>query len=90
MMYAIYFQGPDFWREIYYSDLEEAKTEYEKLKKGYADPVHGDPSEKHLHLVKIQNGTQLGTTTWGDIYCDNGVIMEETDFEDLMEHNTGK
>jgi hypothetical protein len=86
MMYVIYFQGPDYWREKYYSDLEEAKTEYEKAKEEYSSTVHGASCEKQLYLAKILNGTEIGTGTWGDIYCENGVIIEETDFEDLMEY----
>lgn len=81
-MYVIYFQGPDYWREKYYSDLDQAKAEYAKMKEDYSSTVHGESFEKHLHLVKVMDGTEIGTGSWGDVYCENGVIIEETDFED--------
>jgi len=80
VIYLVYFQGPDYFRENYFVSFDKAKDFYELQKEEYSDEMHGDPFEKTLALIGINDGDEIGSGTWGDLFGNN--IIEEFHFEE--------
>lgn len=80
IIYLVYFQGPDYFRENYFVDFQKAKEYYESQIEEYSDEQFGDACEKTLALIGIKDGSEVGSGTWGELFADN--IIEQFEFED--------
>ena len=80
VIYLVYFQGADYFQERYFIDFTKAKSYYEEQIKEYSDDEHGDPYEKTLALIGINDGDSIGSGTYGELYANN--IIEQFEFEE--------
>jgi len=80
VIYLVYFQGADYFSENYFVDFKKAKEYYESQTQECSDDVYGEACEKTLALIGINDGDQIGSGTWGELYANN--IIEQFEFED--------
>lgn len=80
IIYLVYFNGPDYFKENYFVDFKKAKEYYESQAQELSDDQYGDAYEKTLALIGINDGDEVGSGSWGDLYANN--IIEQFEFEE--------
>ena len=80
IIYLVYFQGADFFTENYFVDFKKAKEYYDLKTQEYSDETYGEGCEKTLALIGVNDGDQIGSGTWGELYGSN--IIEQFEFQD--------
>jgi hypothetical protein len=76
--YVVYFQGPDYFDNRFFTDYNKAKSYYDEQIKEYSGE-YGGYHEKTLALIGINDGDSIGSGTYGELYADN--IIEQIEFE---------
>jgi hypothetical protein len=79
-IYLVYFQGPDYFDHRFFIDFTKAKNYYEEQIKEYSGDMHGEPYEKTLALIGINDGDPLSSGTYGELCANN--IIEQFEFEE--------
>ena len=78
-IYLVYFQGPDYFEQKYFIDFSSAKNYYEEQIKEYSGDLHGDPYEKTLSLIGINDKDSIDSDVYGELCANN--IIEQFEFE---------
>ena len=78
--YVVYFQGPDYFDHRFFIDFSKAKSYYDEQAKEYSDEEHGEPYEKTLALIGLNDGESIGSGTYGELYANN--IIEQFEFDE--------
>ena len=79
-IYLVYFQGPDYFLEKYFTNFSDAKKYYDSQIEEYSDEENGEAYEKTLALIGINDGDTVGSGTYGELYANN--IIEQFEFEE--------
>tara|TARA_R110000868_G_scaffold410650_1_gene699401 strand:- start:47 stop:313 length:267 start_codon:yes stop_codon:yes gene_type:complete len=79
-IYLVYFQGPDYFEQRYFVDFNAAKAYYASQIEEYSDDSEGEPYEKTLALIGLNDQDTIGSGTYGELYANN--IIEQFDFEE--------
>ena len=79
VIYLVYFQNADYFKECYFIDFNQAKKYYDSQIEECSEEIHGAPCEKTLALIGINDGDSIGSGTYGELYANN--IIEEFEFE---------
>ena len=79
IIYLVYFQGPDYFQEKYFIDFNKAKEYYDTQSQEYLNSEYGESYEKTLALIGLNDGDEVGSGSWGDLYANN--IIEQFEFE---------
>lgn len=79
-IYLVYFQGPDYFEQRYFVDFNDAKKYYESQIEEYSNEESGEPYEKTLALIGLNDQDTIGSGTYGELYANN--IIEQFDFEE--------
>jgi hypothetical protein len=80
VIYLVYFQNADYFQERYFIDFNQAKKYYDSQIKEYSEEIYGDPYEKTLALIGINDQDSVGSGTYGELYANN--IIEQFEFEE--------
>lgn len=75
-MYLVYFNGPEYYKEYYFTSLSKAKDCFESMKNQPSDydlDELYDPEEVTLMLIEIHNDGIIYSDTHGEI-CIEGDI----------------